>query len=158
MGQYVTSGPSEDQPSVLAEETEVEGRRGQWSLGIQGSTARPPQAPPHHCSPNTHPSKQALSTLVSTEQYPSLFQLQTGHHCQRQQGGRRGRVPPKSAPERQGRGLSSHQGLWGSTREEACGRVTATHRGVKVSAEENKKRPLLQMAASQLCRLWSGPG
>lgn len=38
------------------------------------------------------------------------------------------------------------------------GEGPAAHRGVKVSAEENKKGPLLQMAVSQLCRLWSGPG
>lgn len=41
---------------------------------------------------------------------------------------------------------------------EGLGEGPAHHRGVKASAEENKKGPLLQTAVSQLCGLWSGPG
>lgn len=76
-------------------------------------------------------------------------------------------MAPKLASERQGRGISSHQWLWDSSSPGASknehagvglGERPAAHRGVKVSAEENKKGPLLQMAVSQLGRLWSGPG
>lgn len=55
----------------------------------------------------------------------------------------------KVGSRKAGEGLSSHQGLWDSTREEAWGRVTAAHRGVKVSAERKTRR--------DLCSKWQLP-
>lgn len=48
------------------------------SLGIQGSTARPPQAPPPPTAPPTPTHPNTLSALRCRELHQSLFQLQQG--------------------------------------------------------------------------------